>query len=290
MRKLAFILFIFISLNGFTKNKIIFNFDSCNQQNHLPNGWQWNKIGLFDCVPYIVYGSDTIWAANKIGNLIFLQKDNNSTESPTISTVVKIPNKNKISKMDYSAFYSLQGGYNSSKAEAMITYIGFNTEKSERGEVFRYVDLLFLPALNKKHLGLATTGSYYDGVEKLNNYADSLEITITYFNPGYYSGDYIALDNLTISFDTLVTNAVNDITQSNSLTLYPNPTQNTLHISTTKEISGSLCLQDISGKQILLQQNFNTNQTIDVAHLAKGIYIITLKNNEAVWHGKFVKE
>ncbi|MCX6353217.1 MAG: T9SS type A sorting domain-containing protein [Bacteroidetes bacterium] len=77
---------------------------------------------------------------------------------------------------------------------------------------------------------------------------------------------------------------------NNLLTLYPNPTQNTLHINTVKEINGSLCLQEISGKQILLQQNFNTNQAIDVANFPKGIYIISLKNNEAVWHGKFVKE
>ncbi|MCX6350340.1 MAG: T9SS type A sorting domain-containing protein [Bacteroidetes bacterium] len=187
-------------------------------------------------------------------------------------------------------------------------YVILGTTSSNNGDVYgchndytnntklKHDDLwLFRADSNGKILWQKCLGGYSEEMVsdiKITPDKGFIIVGSTKSNDGDVSGNHSSdsFDAWVIKLSPETVGIEKQINSNNLLTLYPNPTQNTLHISTTQEISGSLCLQDISGKQILQQQNFNTNQTIDVANLAKGIYIITLKNNAAVWHGKFVKE
>lgn len=69
------------------------------------------------------------------------------------------------------------------------------------------------------------------------------------------------------------------------VTIYPNPTQGSITLSTTCNIS----IMDITGKVVLEQQNTNS---IDLAAQPAGIYFITLTNHkgELIQHSKLIKE
>ncbi|WP_395054029.1 T9SS type A sorting domain-containing protein, partial [Flavobacterium sp.] len=81
------------------------------------------------------------------------------------------------------------------------------------------------------------------------------------------------------------------IADKNSISLYPNPTKNTISIHLPE--SGNYQVQDISILNLLGQnviKNVKNNKNIDVSSLQKGIYIVNLKTNNGDWNSKFVKE
>lgn len=94
----------------------------------------------------------------------------------------------------------------------------------------------------------------------------------------------IELENVNISgellgdlqFGTQETMAVTDL-QSASLAYYPNPVQNTLHISSKDEIS-HISVYDLTGKLILSKNSFdNKNYTIEMNNFPKGNYLVKVK-------------
>ncbi len=81
------------------------------------------------------------------------------------------------------------------------------------------------------------------------------------------------------------------IADKNTISLYPNPTKNTISIYLPE--NGNYEVQDIYIVNLLSQtviKNVKSNKNIDVSSLQKGIYIVNLKTNNGDWNGKFVKE
>lgn len=75
------------------------------------------------------------------------------------------------------------------------------------------------------------------------------------------------------------------------LSLYPNPTNNTLNIQLPNEALYTLAITDIQGKECLSKQHFTGNTTtIDVTGLPQGIYILQLSNGQQSIYAKFVKQ
>lgn len=63
------------------------------------------------------------------------------------------------------------------------------------------------------------------------------------------------------------------------LTIFPNPVRDVLRFATSDQIT-QIEILDLSGRMINLQQN--VNNTIGVAHLPKGIYLVRLTNDEGL--------
>ena len=74
---------------------------------------------------------------------------------------------------------------------------------------------------------------------------------------------------------------------STELSIYPNPTNNTLFINNLPENS-KIKVFDIFGKEVLNQENIN-NQ-IDVSGLQIGIYFMKIENKKGIFTEKFVKQ
>ncbi len=75
---------------------------------------------------------------------------------------------------------------------------------------------------------------------------------------------------------------------SHNISVYPNPAQNTLVVSGLNELQ-SIRFTDVTGKSTTCKVN-ESNQ-IDVSHLARGIYFLSIENNgEIVKLGKFILE
>jgi uncharacterized delta-60 repeat protein len=80
----------------------------------------------------------------------------------------------------------------------------------------------------------------------------------------------------TTSFDT-----------ANAFVIYPNPVQNVLHLQANKFTSiKAVKIYDLQGK-IVLQ---DTNETINVSNLSKGLYIVKISTEEGEFTKKFMKE
>jgi hypothetical protein len=111
--------------------------------------------------------------------------------------------------------------------------------------------------------------------------------------PGFQVGDIIP-NNASIYFDTnpaIITNTFNSkftnalsiaVFSSNSLVLYPNPTNNSVKIGliNTNEQLKKVVLYDILGKVV---KTINTiaaeSLTVDVSDLSKGVYMVEITSD-----------
>lgn len=76
---------------------------------------------------------------------------------------------------------------------------------------------------------------------------------------------------------------------SQSLTLYPNPANSTLHIRSENESVLSVEITDVLGKIVLSEAS--TTRSISLENMKTGIYFVTIKNESgAVANLKFIKE
>lgn len=90
-----------------------------------------------------------------------------------------------------------------------------------------------------------------------------------------------------IKFTNLILNTENQI--NNQLTLYPNPTLNTLNIRNQFPID-EIQIFDMSGKSVLTQKNLGQEAQINVRHLQKGVYIIKINSRGEIKTHKFSKK
>ena len=90
-----------------------------------------------------------------------------------------------------------------------------------------------------------------------------------------------------------ITNNSSSINQNNTqqLSIYPNPTNQWLTLSLEQELK-RIEIMDITGKVIFETQNINNKPiTLNVNHLASGLYIIKATDNlNKIYHQKFIKQ
>lgn len=82
--------------------------------------------------------------------------------------------------------------------------------------------------------------------------------------------------------------AVTDAKISN-FEIYPNPVGNELNINAKGSLE-NVSIFDISGKQVLNQQDFKNNKTINVSNLPKGTYVLKATINSKEQTKKFIKK
>ena len=68
--------------------------------------------------------------------------------------------------------------------------------------------------------------------------------------------------------------------------IYPNPTKGILHISYPDEeilqTSSRIRIMDMSGKVVLERQKTQSNQVLDLKHLAQGLYVVEVFLNDEI--------
>jgi hypothetical protein len=86
--------------------------------------------------------------------------------------------------------------------------------------------------------------------------------------------------------------AITDLPTSESLTVYPNPTNSVLNISLPPNAAtGQIILYDISGREIISERaGNNTLQTLDISDLAPGVYLLTYETTSGKFSQKIVKQ
>ena len=93
------------------------------------------------------------------------------------------------------------------------------------------------------------------------------------------------LDDVFIFKNDLFTLSTTEF-KTNSISIYPNPTSNTLHIKTTNQYPFDIIVYNVLGKEVI--KTTVLNSTLDVSSLSKGIYLLKLENTDTAF--KFVKQ
>ncbi|WP_223605900.1 GEVED domain-containing protein [Chryseobacterium sp. OSA05B] len=81
--------------------------------------------------------------------------------------------------------------------------------------------------------------------------------------------------------------AVDEISKSKEISIYPNPASEVLHIS---GLSSDMDYEIFSASGQKTGEGRTSENTVDIRHLAKGIYFIQLKNKENTTRVKFIKK
>lgn len=70
--------------------------------------------------------------------------------------------------------------------------------------------------------------------------------------------------------------SIEDLTASNGISVYPNPVSTVLNVDSKSEIL-SLRLNDVSGKTVWSKVTDSLKESVNIVHLPKGIYILTIE-------------
>ena len=79
-----------------------------------------------------------------------------------------------------------------------------------------------------------------------------------------------------------------DLFQVKKASVFPNPTSGALTIVSEVELA-SIRISNILGQEMMTVNTPNTTSSIDVGHLAKGVYTITFVTENGTWTEQFVK-
>ena len=117
----------------------------------------------------------------------------------------------------------------------------------------------------------AGTCSY--GWIKLNNITNAMY--------GYFTVESYAIDASVLSIDQV---------EQSSFKVYPNPSNDLIHIDVLNDQQGlSIELFSLSGQKQDLDLNEN-HETISIAHLTEGVYILKLSSDEQVHTFRIIKD
>ena len=84
-------------------------------------------------------------------------------------------------------------------------------------------------------------------------------------------------DSRTIYYYSDDTMGLNDLSNSNFVTIYPNPVKNTLNIKLKDQIQADASLFDINGRLVLKQKIQALSTSLNIEALNSGIYILKIQ-------------
>lgn len=184
----------------------------------------------------------------------------------------------QISTSSFSNFYLMNGitplnitlNDISAENQGKLNKIKWSTDKEEQGDYFeleRSKDAKTFELLSK-----------INGSGKSNNY-DYMDVTP--FNGINYYRLKLQHANGTYTYSKVVEAKVTS-SGDFAMTLYPNPTQNTVHIQLNKayQTQAQLCITDLSGRTLETIEIQNQDFDIDLSRYATGVYLIKYKDDQ----------
>lgn len=123
--------------------------------------------------------------------------------------------------------------------------------------------------ISKSVIGVAGGNFVSDSYSVSYNVGENVVGTMTSDSIQLGNGYFPSLDLSALS--------VQDISLNENISLFPNPTTNTLNVINEKSFKLEISISDLNGKN-LLNYNSNSNLQIDVSGIDNARYIIAIKN------------
>lgn len=91
----------------------------------------------------------------------------------------------------------------------------------------------------------------------------------------------------TVDCDAL---GISEVSDSNGITIYPNPTSSLLNIASQKSVIESVTLTDLSGRKLITNDLKSQSGQLKIEHLPAGVYLLNLKINGKTITKKIIKK
>jgi hypothetical protein len=91
------------------------------------------------------------------------------------------------------------------------------------------------------------------------------------------------------SYNAQVYSGIKGIKKKNEPLIFPNPAKDKLTIELSDPLNSILTINDVQGR-VCLNKNFISTTVIDISGLAKGMYVLRIRNDEGSYTKKIVKE
>ena len=207
--------------------------------------------GKIYCLNFYVSRADASTGAIKNIGAYFSSSLPNMVSSSYINVIPQIENQNGFIT-DTTQWVKIQGCFTAQGGEQYITIGNFNSN--------------------------ANTDTLYTGSS----------FSVSASNPPYYT--YYYIDDIYL-YDALTT-GINEHGKENEIEVYPNPASSVISIKladgSVNTEKYSIKIVDVVGREILTEKY---KEEIDISHLEKGIYFLSLfQNNSLVGTKKVVKE
>ena len=163
--------------------------------------------------------------------------------------------------------------------DASHSYVTRISEQNKVEFIFENINLPFVDTANDGYIAfkIKTLSTLVVG----DSFSNEADIYFDYNFP-------ILTNKATSTFKTL---GKPDFEFSNYFTLYPNPSESVLNISSKNDIKlSSICVYDILGRLIIAVPDAKGFTTIDVANLAAGTYLVKLNSNTGSTSSQFIKK
>ena len=72
--------------------------------------------------------------------------------------------------------------------------------------------------------------------------------------------------------------------------IYPNPSNHTIKFEIENKFNEDLLVQIINYQGQVLLSNIQKNKELDISHLSKGSYIITVQSSQYFYSSQFIKK
>lgn len=129
----------------------------------------------------------------------------------------------------------------------------------------------------------------------LGNFFDDNHTSTIHIASGFFEAVYYFLDDICVSTDSVyaydyIYTGIETKESLGEIKVYPNPSTNLLNISSPNNEQLKICLYDTSSKNIF-EQNFTKTTSINIEHLAKGIYFFSISDrNGQTRTGKIIRQ
>lgn len=253
--------------------------DIDNFQIHYPNCTELEgsvQIGQYD-------GSD-ITNLNGLNVVTSIEESLYITNNPALTSLLGLDNLTSIGNRLYivnnNALTSLSGLDN-------LTSIGGELRVWGNGVLISLMGIDNIDAGSiynltiRENYGLSTceVKSVCDYLAKPNG-----NVVITYNAQGCNSQEEVE--------DACESVSVEELSQNNSLSIYPNPSSNhiTIEMPTTPSQNTVLTICNLNGQQLITQPITEPQTVVDVSELPQGVYFVKVMDDERVMVGKVVKK
>ncbi len=264
---------------------------SCVLSQHNPseNDGRTNYYNIYGSTPKLVVQGVLTPSNVAFGSADVFSAYENQTSEVSISIV-----QTKVSDQSIEATITITGeadhSYTNAKllvgvAEKLVNYSAPNGEQ-EHHDVFRKAmtdiagDAISLPAVGES-ISLTFSVDHHEDwdFDQMFSYAILSD------------GDTqeVIQSQAALPSDNVTTTSIGETNFLQDLALYPNPVNDWLSIRLDLAKNTIAQIFDVSG-QLLLETNFDSEVQMDVSNLAKGIYLLEIKNEEGKAIRKFIKE
>lgn len=182
--------------------------------------------------------------------------------------------------------------YGASQGNVSVLLSRWNTALGRRDTVASAAVTLAGMAMSWSNFGMSL--NYVDSL----HYPDSCLIVLQASGTAPTNNDYLWIDGLALSGTVaIVSSTVNTVgLEKNNLSdadfvIYPNPSENTLHISSPNKIILKAEVYNLLGQRLLIKNDLAESKTeLDISELQSSSYLLKLSHGEGTQTFNFIKK